>query len=139
MKGFAGLKLTIRRTARLKQDMNTQKMKSQIRHPVRLTPGEIQGLCNAFENILRKDDCKVYLFGSRTDPDGKGGDIDLLIECGSRPSESLRLTRALRLKIYDQIGEQKIDIVWDYPEKKDPFVRMQDESRILLWKRIREK
>ena len=117
-------------------------MKNQIQHsdPVRITPGEIQGLCKAFENILRKDDHRVYLFGSRTDPDKKGGDIDLLIECGSRPSESLmRLTRALRLKIYDHIGEQKIDIVWDYPEKKDPFVRMQDESRILLWKRIREK
>jgi uncharacterized protein len=115
-------------------------MKRLKAESARLTDREMQGLQKAFEDVLLQDNISVYLFGSRTCPDKKGGDIDLVIECENRPSVSImRLTRVLRLKIYDHIGEQKIDIVWDYPGKKDPFVRLADDSRILLWKRTRDK
>jgi len=116
------------------------KMKKQKTVSARLTDREIRGLRKAFEDVLRQDNIRVYLFGSRTDADKKGGDIDLLIECENKPSDPItRLTRALRLKIYDHIGEQKIDLVWDCPGKKDPFIGMLHESRILLWERIGEK
>ena len=113
-------------------------MKTQKTEPVRLTDRERQNLQKAFDHIFIRDDVKVWLFGSRTDPDKKGGDIDLLIECSTPPDSITRLTRALRLKIYDYIGEQKIDLVWDYPGKKDPFVRMLHNSRILLWESVSE-
>lgn len=107
---------------------------------VRLTPRELRGLRNAFEKVFQEDVLAVYLFGSRTDLNEKGGDIDLLVKCGKKPAFSVtRLARALRLAIYAQIGEQKIDIVWDYPEKTDAFVRMLDDDKILLWEKTNGK
>jgi len=118
-------------------------MKRRKPASVRLTDRETEGLQKAFEAVFSRqdnDNISVYLFGSRTDPDKKGGDIDLLIEYENKPAEPItRLTRALRLKIYDHIGEQKIDIVWDYTGKEDTFVRLTDDSRILLWERIKKK
>lgn len=57
--------------------------------------------------------CKVYLFGSRTDDNGRGGDIDLLIK--SNDNDLLTLNNKLKflvdLKL--KIGDQKIDVVFD--------------------------
>jgi len=53
-------------------------------------------------------DATVYLFGSRVDDGARGGDIDLLVI-------SQRLTREqlidAKLDLYDQLGEQKIDLL----------------------------
>jgi uncharacterized protein len=62
-------------------------------------------------------DATVYLFGSRADDGRKGGDIDLLI-LSRRITFSDR--RRLRLRLYDAIGEQKIDILLA-PDTKDPM------------------
>ncbi|MCX8027085.1 MAG: nucleotidyltransferase domain-containing protein [Thermodesulfovibrionales bacterium] len=55
-------------------------------------------------------DCKVIVFGSRTDDNLKGGDIDLLIET---PLEGNLLDEKARflVEIKKQIGEQKIDLI----------------------------
>lgn len=52
---------------------------------------------------------ETFVFGSRTDPNASGGDIDLLVLA----EEKLPLTtlRHLRRAILDEIGEQKLDIV----------------------------
>ena len=51
---------------------------------------------------------KVYLFGSRVDDHQKGGDIDLLVF-----SKKIDLSKKIRFhaKLWEQLGEQKIDIV----------------------------
>jgi len=64
-------------------------------------------------------DVRVYLFDSRTQNQLRGGDIDLFI---SNPNESKLTSRTKINFITDlilQIGEQKIDIVLDNPEKRD--------------------
>lgn len=52
---------------------------------------------------------KVFLFGSRTNDQAKGGDIDVLV-IGER---RLRLSEKIDLKVsfYKAFGQQKIDIV----------------------------
>lgn len=51
----------------------------------------------------------AYIFGSRTDPAGCGGDIDLLLLTDEKLP--LRTLRVLRRAILQKIGEQKLDIV----------------------------
>ncbi|MEI6807008.1 MAG: nucleotidyltransferase domain-containing protein [Myxococcaceae bacterium] len=73
------------------------------------------------ESVLSLDPlAEVYVFGSRANPDKRGGDIDLLIL-----SQSLQETdkRKIRWAICDQIGEQKIDLVIA-KDQTSPFVRI---------------
>jgi predicted nucleotidyltransferase len=51
---------------------------------------------------------KIFLFGSRVDDTRKGGDIDLFVLSGKIKSME---RRKIKLSIYDNIGEQKIDMV----------------------------
>ena len=51
---------------------------------------------------------KIFLFGSRVDDKKKGGDIDLIV-LSDKITSSER--RKIKLRIYDRIGEQKIDMV----------------------------
>jgi len=60
---------------------------------------------------------EVYLFGSRTDDHAKGGDIDLLL---LSPKIGFRDKVKILVKIYDLIGEQKVDLVLGI-DSKDPF------------------
>ena len=60
-----------------------------------------------------------YLFGSRTNPTSRGGDIDLLLLTDDKLP--LRKLRAMRRAILGEIGEQKLDIV-NFPRHADhPF------------------
>ncbi|MEQ8905761.1 nucleotidyltransferase domain-containing protein [Ekhidna sp.] len=54
-------------------------------------------------------DAELYLFGSRTDMEKRGGDIDFLILSGKKlSSETLR---ELKYSFWRQFGEQKVDLV----------------------------
>ena len=66
-------------------------------------------------------DAKLYLFGSRTDDTRRGGDIDLLVVS---PTLTRRDLRTFRLKFFEAFGEQKLDIIHDRGDDRDPFVRM---------------
>ncbi len=85
---------------------------------MRLTTEEISHI----KSTIREFDpeARIYLFGSRVDDTKKGGDIDLLIF-----SETLteRDKRRIRLRLYDKLGEQKIDILIARDLSK-PFVRL---------------
>lgn len=57
-------------------------------------------------------DVKVYLFGSRTQPAQKGGDIDLFLE--SVPEELLTVKNKITfiVDLKKILGDQKIDVVF---------------------------
>jgi len=71
---------------------------------------------------------EVYLFGSRTDDKKMGGDIDLLIH-----SSIIDLGMKIQIlqKMYDLIGEQKIDLIIT-PDLKSPFHRQAVQAGIRI-------
>ncbi len=78
---------------------------------------------------------KVWLFGSRIDNLKRGGDIDLLIETDNQDVSKLvqaeiKLSTQLQLKL----GEQKIDILIDYPTRSNrpPIFDIAKQTGILL-------
>jgi predicted nucleotidyltransferase len=70
-------------------------------------------LSKSEQNIIKNTilgfdkDSRIVLFGSRTDDNKKGGDIDLLIL-----SQKLTFDDKLKIlnKLYVELGEQKIDL-----------------------------
>ncbi len=85
---------------------------------MRLTKEEIEVLKSSI--LTRDPDAKIYLFGSRTDDDARGGDIDLLIL-------SRKLTqgdaRSIRNAVFEKLEEQRIDLVIA-EDDEDPFVKI---------------
>lgn len=56
-------------------------------------------------------DARVWLFGSRTDDNARGGDIDLLIETPTALENAFRDSIALETELQILLGDQKIDIL----------------------------
>ena len=58
-------------------------------------------------------DARVYLFGSRTRDDLRGGDIDLLVELAAPQSvhERLKVSVQTAATLQRLIGERKIDVL----------------------------
>ncbi|RTZ69907.1 MAG: hypothetical protein DSZ30_01665, partial [Aquificaceae bacterium] len=56
---------------------------------------------------------EIYLFGSRTDPNVKGGDIDLLVlvPINWNSQERFNLKIKLLKEIYKRLGERRIDLL----------------------------
>ncbi|MGK5086080.1 hypothetical protein WDW86_00845 [Bdellovibrionota bacterium FG-2] len=108
---------------------------------VRLTSEEITGICRAVLKCLPTQVLRISLFGSRTDMQKRGGDIDLWIELDQLCSDPALVGRQLRLAIEDEIGEQKIDLKISGPfEKiKDPqlkaFYQIILPTKADLWSR----
>ena len=78
---------------------------------MRLTHYELNAIKQTFLDLFHEG--KIYLFGSRVDDTKIGGDIDLYLELRENlnAEELMRLKVQFKLKLYDLIGEQKIDIV----------------------------
>lgn len=66
------------------------------------------------------ENARVYLFGSRVDDSKRGGDIDLLVMSDRLSNDD---KRAIKIKLYELLGEQKIDIVLA-ADDADPFVKL---------------
>jgi predicted nucleotidyltransferase len=63
---------------------------------------------------------RVRLFGSRTDDTRKGGDIDLLIETQLQdPGQIARAHSHFLARVHLALGEQKIDVLIDYPDRQN--------------------
>jgi predicted nucleotidyltransferase len=72
-------------------------------------------------SILQADpEASVLLFGSRVNDAAKGGDIDLL--CFSKIIDRPQ-KRALRRKLSDGLGGQRVDLLVEQDERK-PFVKL---------------
>ena len=65
---------------------------------------------------------EIYLFGSRLDDQGRGGDIDILI-LSDQKIDNKRL-REFRIKFYKIFGWQKIDLVNLTKEDNSTFKKM---------------
>lgn len=59
---------------------------------------------------------RVWLFGSRTRQDLRGGDIDLLVELPAPVPDRFALGNRLGARIERQLGLQKIDILIADPQ-----------------------
>ena len=73
----------------------------------------------AIKSAIKKYDpqAKILIFGSRTDLNKKGGDIDILV-ISNRINYKLR--RKIRVDLWLALGDRKIDlIVTDNPEKTE--------------------
>ena len=80
---------------------------------MRLSRKEIETILKVANEIYGKG-VKVYLFGSRTDDNKRGGDIDLLLRRTPQSNGGIlkRIRMAARLK--ELLGDQKIDIIGDH-------------------------
>ena len=77
----------------------------------------------------------VWLFGSRVDDSKRGGDIDLLIETDQVDINAItRAEIAFLTKLQMKLGEQKIDVLLDYPSRKThpPIFSIARKTGILL-------
>ena len=77
---------------------------------------------------------RIVLFGSRTDPTRRGGDIDLLVELDPlHPADVYRLTQRLRIAIEDEIGAQHVDLVVDDGSGTGVFPQLARAGGVELW------
>jgi predicted nucleotidyltransferase len=77
----------------------------------------------------------VWLFGSRVDDSKRGGDIDLLIETDQVDADAItRAEISFLTRIQMELGEQKIDVLLDYPSRKTrpPIFLIAKQTGILL-------
>ena len=84
---------------------------------MRLTEFEKEIIINCTKNTFGEKS-RVIVFGSRTNDNKKGGDIDLLVIPGIQASskETLRKKIQLLIEIENRLGEQSIDILIKYPK-----------------------
>ena len=100
------------------------RLNDQQRAAIRTTVAETFGI-----------DARVWLFGSRVDDAKRGGDIDLLIETDQGDADTLARTEISFLsKIQTKLGEQKIDVLLDYPSRKTrpPIFSIARQTGVLL-------
>lgn len=95
---------------------------------MRLTSQQRRSILNA---VRRQDpQARVILFGSRADPNAKGGDIDLLVV-----SDRIGLHQEweVRRDVLDEIGWQKLDLVVRRSDQLDSaIVGIAMETGVLL-------
>jgi predicted nucleotidyltransferase len=95
---------------------------------MRITENEKNVIVKAVKNVDPK--AKVWLFGSRTNDNKKGGDIDIAIFSKKIRHDVMQEIKVRRF-ICNKIGEQKIDIVTS-SNGKEAFFRLAVEEGIEL-------
>ncbi|MEN9723682.1 MAG: hypothetical protein RJB38_1668 [Pseudomonadota bacterium] len=108
----------------------------------RLSLRQREQILEAVRKIVPPDFLQeIWLFGSRAQPNEKGGDIDLWIECTAESLIDPLWSRKLRLELELSLGEQKIDLIFSGPEpeildrQKKAFLRTIRQKRVSLWKK----
>ncbi len=103
---------------------------------MRLSKLEVEQIIKALTPFLRGQRAEIRLYGSRTNDDLKGGDIDLLLILDKSKSATMLLAKKHKIlaQIKGLIGEQKIDlkIASKQELKKDPFLKLITPTSILL-------
>jgi hypothetical protein len=102
---------------------------------MRLSFKEQEAIKNAVSACLKQIPFRLYLFGSRTDDQKKGGDIDLLLLVPAEKKETaVELKNRIRIKIFESIPEQRIDITVATAEEtgSDEFLRVALKGALFL-------
>jgi predicted nucleotidyltransferase len=94
---------------------------------MRLTKKEVSSIKNIIFSF--DPDAFIYLFGSRVNNKAKGGDIDLLIISSKLEDKEIR---QIKIKLYDTIGYQKIDILLARDENESALVKIAIEEGVRL-------
>jgi predicted nucleotidyltransferase len=76
---------------------------------MRLKPKEVTIIKQAVKECFGNN-AVIYLFGSRTEDNKKGGDIDLYVETNIRDHLFAKKLKMLKL-LHEKLGDQKIDLV----------------------------
>ncbi len=108
---------------------------------MRLKDWERKEIIEAIESVFQKNCISLnrvtlYLYGSRTNDQKRGGDIDLLLQV---PSSILPQVKEFKLQmntaIQDHIDSQKIDIlIVDTNSSNEPFSQIALEHAVLIKK-----
>jgi predicted nucleotidyltransferase len=100
---------------------------------MRLTEKEITSI-KAVTNLVFGENACVILFGSRTEDNKKGGDIDLLIKCKNSISrdELYQMKLKFLVLLKKSIGDQKIDILIDGGQVNNSIFRSVENEGVLL-------
>ncbi len=83
---------------------------------VRLSEEELRAIKETAYEVFDKD-VEIILFGSRLDTNRRGGDIDLSVKTSMTPKEFVEKKFEFIYKLWQRIGQQKIDVVYYNPEK----------------------
>lgn len=80
------------------------------------------------------EEVKVFLFGSRTNTQKKGGDIDLFIRHVDEKALTIEAKMDFLVDLKVKIGDQKIDVVYDtaITRQKKTFYKSVITSYIVL-------
>jgi hypothetical protein len=115
-------------------------VRAMVRHgalAVRLDDNERNGILRAVTTVSQELGIgwrRILFFGSRSDVNTRGGDIDLLIELPvGVHADVYRFTQKQRLAREDELGEQKIDLVIDDGSRSSAFVEVARERGVELW------
>ena len=88
---------------------------------MRLTPETRQVIKESVQYIFGPN-ATVCVFGSRTNDEARGGDIDLLVECSDPVKDRLRKTLSLTARLQRRLGDQRIDVIVADPQTKPQSV-----------------
>ena len=99
---------------------------------MRLTDKQVAQIKQNFSLYFLPQD-HLWLFGSRTDPNAKGGDIDLYVETHlSSASKVMEAKIKFLTHLKMAIGEQKIDLVVKYNDTDLPIYHVAQQEGIRL-------
>jgi len=84
---------------------------------MRLKPYQIEIIRQAVTD-LAGEDAQVRLFGSQTDDNARGGDIDLMVEVPRPVERPAWLSARISGRISHKLGGRKIDVVLSAPNLK---------------------
>jgi predicted nucleotidyltransferase len=77
---------------------------------MRLTPAQKQAIKSESRAIFG-DDVQVFLFGSRTDDEARGGDVDVMVKSsGPVTQPALKIAR-LSAKVSRLMGGRRVDVI----------------------------
>jgi len=94
---------------------------------MRLTNSERQIIKQTIQPFDRR--ARILLFGSRANDKARGGDIDLLIVSERIAPDELN---AIRWRLWEQLGEQKIDLVLSRDNSDNAFAQTAFEQGVEL-------
>lgn len=103
---------------------------------MRLAAQESRAITETTGQFVKDQRATLYLFGSRTNDQSKGGDIDLaLITDEPQLATEIKARKHhLLAQIKDRIGDQKIDLIIQSRETaaQDPFLKIALSTAVTL-------